>query len=199
MCLTASLILAANSWATTLDGDCTIRFFGQSTLHDFVGQVACQPFNVQTEENQAEHKIVQSPVVTVLVGQMNTDNTDRDKKMWAMFDQENFPEIKARFVELDPEFALEQLVASENSEASLVLELQIRGVSQRVVAKAREVKISPEQIGIMIEFPLSLTSFDLKPPSVLGIIHVADEVRVEVQTTLHRRITPEVSVSVKEQ
>jgi polyisoprenoid-binding protein YceI len=196
--VTAFLIFAVNAGATTLDGDCSIRFFGQSTLHDFEGQVACQPFSVQTEENQVGHKVVQSPVVTVHVSEMNTDNASRDKKMWAMFDQEHFPVIKGQFVELDPELALEQLAASDNSEASLALDLQIRGVSQRIVAKAREVKISPEQIGMIIEFPLSLASFDLEPPSVMGIIRVADEVKVEVQTTLHRRITPAVSASVKE-
>ena len=197
-CVAASLIFAVNAGATTLDGDCSIRFFGQSTLHDFEGQVACQPFSMQTEENQLEHKVVQSPVVTVLVSEMNTDNTARDKKMWAMFDQEHFPEIKGQFVELDPELVLEQLAGSENSETSLALDLQIRGVTQRISAKTREVKISPEQIWVIIEFPVSLASFDLKPPSVMGIIRVADEVRVEVQTTLHRQITTEAPASVKE-
>lgn len=198
LCATVSLVFAVNAGATTLSGDCSIRFFGQSTLHDFEGQVACQPFSMQTEESRLGHKVVQSPVVTVLVSEMVTDNTARDEKMWAMFDQEHFPEITGQFVELDPELALEQLAESENSETSLALDLQIRGVTQRLIAKTREVKISPEQIVIIIEFPLSLASFDLKPPSVLGIIRVADEVRVEVQTTLDRQISPEVPVSVKE-
>ena len=67
-----------------------------------------------------------------------------------------------------------------------------------VVRAVIEVKISPEQIWVIIEFPVSLASFDLKPPSVMGIIRVADEVRVEVQTTLHRQITTEAPASVKE-
>jgi len=197
-CVAASLIFAVNAGATTLHGDCSIRFFGQSTLHDFEGQGACQPFSVQTEETRAGHEVVQSPVVNVLVSEMNTDNPSRDQKMWAMFDQEHFPEIKGRFVELDPEFALEQLAASENSEPTLALDLQIRGITQRIMVKIREVKISPERIGIIIEFPVSLASFDLKPPSVMGIIRVADEVRVVIQTVLHRQMIPEIPASVKE-
>jgi hypothetical protein len=58
--------------------------------------------------------------------------------------------------------------------------------------------ITPEQIVFIMEFPLSLASFELKPPSVMGIIRVADEVRVEVQTTLHRQEPLEVSATDKE-
>ena len=197
-CAAASLILVVNASATTLNGDCSVRFFGQSTLHDFEGQVACQPFIMQTEESSAGRRAVESPVVTVRVSEMNTENTSRDQKMRTMFDHENFPEIKGQLVDFDPEAILRQLESGEIANENLEFSLQIRGITQRIKAKAREVKVSPEQIGVLIEFPLSLASFDLKPPSVMGIIRVADEVRVEVQTTLHRKPPPEVSAAEKE-
>ena len=194
----AVLFFTINAGATAMDGGCSVRFFGQSTLHDFEGQVACQPFIMQTEEGPLGHQVVGQPVVTVRVSEMSTDNTSRDEKMWTMFDGEHFPEIKGQFVDLDPKVAIEQLASQENGDETVEFDLQIREVTQRIRARSREVNISPEQIGVIIEFPLSLASFDLKPPSVMGIIRVADVVRVEVQTTLHRQQPPEVSASVKE-
>jgi len=195
----AVFFLAINAGAMTLDGECSIRFFAQSTLHDFDGQVACQPFIMQTGGNPTGRQVVVPlPDVIVRVSEMNTGNSSRDKKMWAMFDSEHFPEIKGQFVNLDPETVLRQLESGEVADENLELDLQIRGITHRVKVKAREVKVSPEQIGLIVEFPLSLASFGLKPPSVLGLIRVADEVRVEVQTTLHRQQAAEVSASAKE-
>jgi len=194
----AVFLLVINAGAMTLDGGCSIRFFGQSTLHDFDGQVACQPFIIQTEEGPTGRQVVQLPVVTVRVSEMNTDNTSRDKKMWAMFDHEHFPEIKGHFVGLDHELTLEQLTSSENDEVSLEFDLQIRDTRQHIKAKTSVLTITPEQIVFIMEFPLSLASFELKPPSVMGIIRVADEVRVEVQTTLQSQEPLEVSAAVKE-
>lgn len=193
-----SLFLVANAEAATLNGDCSVRFYGQSTLHDFEGQVACQPFIMQTEQSPIGGQVVRAPVVTVRVSEMNTDNASRDKKMRVMFDNEHYPEIKGQLVGLDHELTLEELTSAGNGPGRLEFDLQIKGITQRVKAKAREVKVSPEQIGLIIEFPLSLASFELEPPSVMGIIRVADEVRVEVQTTLHRQPPPEVSLSGKE-
>jgi hypothetical protein len=76
--------------------------------------------------------------------------------------------------------------------------LQIRDTRQHIKAKTTVLTITPEQIVFIMEFPLSLASFELKPPSVMGIIRVADEVRVEVQTTLQSQEPLEVSAAVKE-
>jgi len=182
----AGLILATSAGATPLDGECSIRFFGKSTLHDFAGQAACQPFVLQTQGDESGRQVIEPTVVAVPVSRMDTDNDRRDKKMWAMFDGTNFPEIKGHFAALDPDVVLEQLKATENGQGSLEFDLQIREVTQHIKANTNVLTITPEQIVFTMEFPLSLASFELKPPSVMGIIRVADEVRVEVQTTLHR-------------
>ena len=182
----AGLILATSAGATPLDGECSIRFFGKSTLHDFAGQAACQPFVLQTQGDESGRQVIEPTVVAVPVSRMDTDNDGRDKKMWAMFDGTNFPEIKGHFAALDPDVVLEQLKATENGQGSLEFDLQIREVTQHIKANTNVLTITPEQIVFTMEFPLSLASFELKPPSVMGIIRVADEVRVEVQTTLHR-------------
>ncbi len=196
--IAAVLSLAVYAEAATLDGECTIHFFGKSTLHDFEGQVTCQPFVLQTEAAESGRQVIRQQVVTVLVSEMDTDNDGRDKKMRAMFDSTNFPEIKGHFADLEPEVVLEQLKATENGQGSLEFDLQIRKITQHIKAKTSLLTIGPEQIVFTMEFPLSLASFELKPPSVMGIIRVANDVQVEVQTTLHRQPPAKVSAAEKE-
>lgn len=196
--IAAVLSLAVYAEAATLDGECTIHFFGKSTLHDFEGQVTCQPFVLQTEAAESGRQVIRQQVVTVLVSEMGTDNDGRDKKMRAMFDSTNFPEIKGHFADLEPEVILEQLKATENGQGSLEFDLQIRKITQHIKAKTSLLTIGPEQIVFTMEFPLSLASFELKPPSVMGIIRVANDVQVVVQTTLHRQPPAKVSAAEKE-
>ncbi len=196
--IAAVLSLAVYAEAATLDGECTIHFFGKSTLHDFEGQVTCQPFVLQTEAAESGRQVIRQQVVTVLVSEMGTDNDGRDKKMRAMFDSTNFPEIKGHFADLEPEVILEQLKATENGQGSLEFDLQIRKITQHIKAKTSLLTIGPEQIVFTMEFPLSLASFKLKPPSVMGIIRVANDVQVEVQITLHRLPPAKVSTAEKE-
>jgi len=56
-----------------------------------------------------------------------------------------------------------------------------------VQAVSHNLAITPEQIAFDLEFPLSLASYRLEPPSVLGLIKVADQVRVVVSVRLQRR------------
>lgn len=197
--IAAVLSLAVYAEAATLNGECTIRFSGKSTLHDFAGQAVCQPFVLQTEDAESGRQVVRQQVVTVLVSEMDTDNDGRDKKMRAMFDSTSFPEIKGHFADLEPEVVLKQLKATENGQGSLEFDLQIRKITQHIKAKTSLLTIGPEQIVFTMEFPLSLASFELKPPSVMGIIRVADDVQVEVQTTLYRQPSAKGSAAEKEQ
>lgn len=69
--------------AEVFTGECSIRFFGDATLHGFEGKTACKPFTLTGEK---ETKIIRRPVVTVRVDSMDTDSDNRDKKMRDMFD-----------------------------------------------------------------------------------------------------------------
>ncbi len=170
-----------------LEGSCDILFSGQSTLHNFDGKVACQPFSLISEAGKEPQDIPQQPVIKVLVGEMDTDNTGRDKKMRAMFEEETYPEIQGLFGDLDPESLLQQLQESEELPETLEFDLQIRQIKQRVKATTHDLLITPEQISFMMDFPLSLASFQLKPPSVLGFIKVDDRVQVEVKVLLRQQ------------
>ena len=114
---------------------------------------------------------------------LDTDNGSRNKNMYAMFDAQQYPQIEGRFGELDPAALLQQLGSRSTSEP-VPFELTIRSITRPVQAIISSVKQTPDQIDLVAEFPLSLQDFELKPPSVLGLIRVADQLRVRVEVTL---------------
>lgn len=170
--------------AATLDGSCAIRFVGKSTLHDFDGRVACQPFALVVEGDDSVAQVIRQPLVEISVGEMDTAHDGRDEKMHAMFESDRYPLIRGRFADLDPAALLEQL---RTGGSDLDFILQIRDIGLPVRAAARNLKVTPEQITFELQFPLSLSSYRLEPPSVLGLIRVDDLVRVEVNVRLQRR------------
>ena len=184
--MTMFLLLATAAPALTLDGSCDIRFFGQSTLHGFDGQVACQPFTLNSEGEAGKYGVIRQPVITVLVGEMDTDNSSRDKKMHAMFEQDKYPQIQGLFADLDPEAILQQLHAVDETQGQLEFDLRIREINQRVQSATRDLVVTAEQISFTMEFTLSLTSFQLQAPSVLGFIKVDDQVQVVAKVFLLR-------------
>jgi hypothetical protein len=186
-CMAILLLLATTATALTLEGSCDIRFSGQSTLHGFDGKVACQPF-VLTSENEAEKNgIIRQPAVKVLVAEMDTGNSGRDKKMHAMFEQGIYPQIQGLFADLDPDRVLQQWQAVDAAPGHLEFNLRIREISQQVEAEVSNLLVTPEQISFAMKFPLSLASFKLQPPSVFGFIKVDDLVQVEISVVLRRQ------------
>jgi hypothetical protein len=181
------LLLATAASALMLDGSCDILFSGKSTLHNFDGKVACQPFSLTSEGTTETSDILRQPVVKVLVGEMNTGRTGRDEKMRAMFEEEKYPEIQGWFGGLEPVNLLQQLRENGVFPETLEFDLQIRQIKQRIKATTRDLIVSPEQVSFMMDFPLSLASFELKPPSVLGFIKVDDQVQVEVKVLLRQQ------------
>jgi hypothetical protein len=180
------LLLATTATALTFDGSCDIRFFGQSTLHSFEGKVACQPFTLTSAGETGEDKLVRQAVVEVLVGEMDTDNSGRDTKMRDMFEQKSYPQIQGLFADFDPDLVLQQLQGVESTPGHLNFDLRIREINQRVQAMTRDLVITPEQISFEMEFPLSLASFQLQPPSALGFIKVKDQIQVKAKVLLQR-------------
>ena len=68
--------------------------------------------------------------------------------------------------------------------APLDLLLRIREVERKIRAVAGNLMESGDRVTFDIEFPVSLGEFDLKAPSVLGIIRVGDKVSVKATFTL---------------
>jgi len=184
--IVAILLLASAAGAETFEGQCDFRFYARSTLHKFEGKGACQPFILISDRTEQGKERLRSPVIRVPVKGMDTANSRRDSKMYTMFDTDRYPEIKSKFKDLVIEELLLQLQEEDNVPGHLDFDLQIRDVTIPVKAAIHELAVTPEQVTFRMEFPLSLTDFKLKPPSVLGLIRVDDQVRVEVMVALSR-------------
>ena len=95
-----------------------------------------------------------------------------------------FPRIHATAHDVDVERLRVETGKGREGVASIGLLLRIRDVERKVRATAGNLKESGERITFDLEFPVSLGEFDLKPPSVLGIIRVGDKVSVKATFTL---------------
>jgi polyisoprenoid-binding protein YceI len=118
-------------------------------------------------------------VVEVPVAEMKTGNDDRDVKMREMFQSDRHPRIRAAARDIDTDRVREGIRNNVGGKAPLEISLAIRGVERKVQATASNLKEDGPRVSFDLEFPLSLKEFDLKPPSVLGFIRVADRVLVK--------------------
>lgn len=175
------LALAAPASAATLEGACQVRFFGDSTLHAFEGQGACEPFTLERTDREGVSIILPAQVV-VPVASLDTDISARNKKMRGMFDSENFPKITGSFAEIDPQALIGAWQATGSGE--LPFNLTIREVTRPVTATVKRMNSDAKGLEASFDLDLSLADFGLEAPTVLGIIRVADKVRVEVDVQL---------------
>jgi hypothetical protein len=167
------LILPATSPATDYQGNCTVAFEGSSTLHDFSGNGSCEPFIAS--ENSG---VIIVPELTVTVAAMDTDNSSRDKKMRKMFEVEKYPLIKGMSGAvslIDIRKAIEDDI---DSTPTLLFQLKIRDTEKPVTAVLQNIVEAEGQITADLTFTLSLADYQLKAPSVFGIIKVGDSIKV---------------------
>ena len=101
-----------------------------------------------------------------------------------MFLAERFPRIRAAAHNVDVDRIRAEAGKGRGGDASIDLLLRIRDVERKVRATASNLKESGERVTFDIEFPVSLREFDLKAPSVLGIVRVGDKVSVKANFTL---------------
>jgi polyisoprenoid-binding protein YceI len=153
-------------------------------LHDVSGSARCLPFSAVLARDAAGRQAIPSVEVEVPVAGMDTRNNSRDGKMREMFRSERFPRIRAAAHDVDVERLRVEIGKGREGNASIDLLLRIRDVERKVRATASNLKESGDRVTFDLEFPVSLGEFDLKPPSVLGIIRVGDKVSVKANFTL---------------
>ncbi|HEX7524471.1 MAG TPA: YceI family protein [Candidatus Deferrimicrobium sp.] len=168
----------------TIRGACEVAFLATSTLHDVSGSARCLPFETVLARGTAGRQILPTVEVEVPVASMDTRNKSRDGKMREMFLSERFPRIHAAAHDVDVERLRVEIGKSRDGNASIDLLLRIRDVERKVRATASNLKESGERVSFDLEFPVSLREFDLKAPSVLGIIRVGDKVSVKATFAL---------------
>jgi hypothetical protein len=171
---TTLLILGACSSAVfadrQLDARATIHFHGTSTLHDFDGLVKPLPFTAVLHENPETGALQLSAAADVRVQNMSTQHEKRDQNMMRMLDEPHFKIISGM---------VDHAVLPDDREGEAPLRISIHNVEQNVMAHIDSWELQEDQLTCRMRFPVSLKAFDLKAPSVLGIIRVGDTVDVE--------------------
>jgi polyisoprenoid-binding protein YceI len=170
--------------SATIRGGCDVAFLVTSTLHDVPGSARCLPFAAVLARDAAGRQVIPSVEVEVPVAGMDTRNKSRDGQMREMFGSERFPRIHAAAQDVDVDRLRVETRKGREGDASIDLLLKIRDVERKVRATASNLKESGEQVTFDLDIPVSLGEFDLKAPSVLGIIRVGDKVSVKATFTL---------------
>ena len=165
-------------------GGCDVAFLVTSTLHDVPGSARCLPFVAILARGAAGNLVIPSADVEVPVAGMDTRNKSRDGQMREMFRSDRFPRIHAAARDVDVDRLRVELGKGHEGKAPLDLLLRIRDVERKIRATASNLKESGDRVTFDLEFPVSLGEFDLKAPSVLGIIRVGDKVSVKTTVTL---------------
>lgn len=181
--------IAASDPAPSPRGRCSIEFFASSTLHDFSGRVGPRDFSLEPHVDPRSGEPWWSGSVAVPVAEMDTGIARRDENLRAMFDAEHFPRIVASIERIDRE-----RVAALGTDSAPVLpvELTIRNVTRPVEALVSHWREDGALASFDVEFEVSLESFGLEAPAVLGLIRVDDVVRV------HGRVTVDLPPSIAE-
>lgn len=192
-----ALSLASTVYATEYQGSGQVVFEGSSTLHGFSGAVPLEHLIVKLEQSSPDPIKMIEAEASVSVLKMNTQNSGRDKKMRAMFGADQWPTISGRIppskVDLDqfrgnkPQPTPQETSATPNTTTGepLKLALTIRNKTVDLPVQLWGFQELPDgSISIAMSFNVSLQSFQLKPPTVMGLIRVADLVRIHAELVL---------------
>jgi len=177
--LATLLLLSVPAIATPLSGKCEILFFGSSTLHDFEGKGSCAPFTLEIEPDGN----LDDTGIAVPVASMDTDNVSRDENMREMFEADKYPRIIGHLQSTAVKDLRTQLHQAFDNGGTFPLSLRIRDTEQQLNARVLQLVDTPKAFSVDFEFPLSLDSYHLDPPSIL-FISVDDEIRVQVKLHL---------------
>jgi hypothetical protein len=158
------------SLADTATVSAVVTFKGTSTLHDFEGGAVSQPSAATFNEDASSGTMRVTAQVSLNVLDMTTEHGKRDKNMYMMLNEEEFKLITG---------SLENAEVPMVGTGTVALRLKIRDVEQDVAATVSEVAHSDGHITCRMVFPVSLKAFNLKAPSVMGLIKVGDTVEVE--------------------
>jgi polyisoprenoid-binding protein YceI len=171
-------VLAASARAGEIQGTCSLRFAGVSTLHDFTGTVRCQPFSADLVTDPDGGTRIPRVEVDVQVREMDTGNRTRDGQMREMFQGDRYPVIHGTVREIDVDGIRREIGKEAGGKAFFDLTLRIRDVERTVHAAVTNFREEGSRVGFDLEFPISLADFGLEAPSFLGIFRVRDKVAV---------------------
>lgn len=158
---------ASQQWKVVPDKS-NVSFLALSTLHEFNGQ-AHQLFG-----NFEQRQDLIKGFVDVSITGLTTDNDARDKEMYKMFDASQYAQIKFSFKNTN----ISEVLVQHDGLITFLGDMTIHHISHPVKISSRGWMLG-DALVCEGQMPISLKDYDLRPPSILGIIRVKDVVQVQ--------------------
>lgn len=168
-------------------GTCKVDFSGESTLHDFAGTVAAEPFTVTISDLSNPAAATATSRVVVKASGMNTDNEKRDVEMHKCMDVATHPEI---LVDVDHLAVAETRPAADGPvprPTVVPFKMILMGKTHEISGQVSDWSYSEKEVSFTVSFPVSLKDCGIKPPNVLGLVKVKDEILVKASLALKRK------------
>ena len=173
----------AQAWT----GTCQITFSGKSTLHPFSGTVNAEPFSVSITNPSDPTKATARSRVLARASKLNTGNTKRDKKMHQVLAVNSFTDIIVDIGTLTAAATKPGTGGKVLQPTIVPFSLTIRDQTKKIVGQVSDWIYADNKISFRVKFPISLTAFGIKPPSVVGIIKVDDTILIGADLILMRK------------
>lgn len=171
----AAAVLAAVCAAhagETWQGRCDVEFRGSAPMDRFRGKAEARPFDVDVSDGENGAKRA-AWTVEVSPGGMTTFKKARDREMHEMFHVAEFPLISGVASNVD-------LPGPDGGQQPVMIpfSLTMHGVTRPMTAAVSNYNDSGDRISFDASFVVSVKSFNLRPPVLMGMIHVRDTVPV---------------------
>ena len=186
---TISLGLAAfaHADASMWTGTCKVAFSGKSTLHNFAGTVECEEFTVTITDIDNPENAKATSEVTVKAEKMDTANKKRDIAMLKCLDAATYPEIKVSVKDLSAEATQPKWDGAVPQPTVIPFSLLLTGKELQLTGAVSDWTYAEDSISCTVTFPVSLSAAGIKPPSILGLVKVNDEITVQAKLSLARQ------------
>jgi hypothetical protein len=185
--LLAGTALVSRADESKWSGTCQVRFCGESTLHDFEGTVAAEPFTVTIADESDPAKATATSTVVVKAAGMDTGNDKRDVEMHKCMDVATHPGI---VVELDHLAVAATKPAADGAvprPTVIPFTMTLKGKTHEVTGRVSDWSFSEKKASFKVSFPVSLKDSGITPPNVLGLVKVKDEILVSASLSLTRK------------
>jgi hypothetical protein len=172
--------------AETFNGECQVRFFVDSTLHAFSGDITNLPLTVLVQTN-ASGSAVLNTRLEIAPRQLTTHHVKRDEEMDKMFHPDLYPKLVATVSNAPLAEAMLAQTAPGAPAGRLPVWLTFCGVTHEVPATISNQTTVPAGWEFDLTTQISLKAFKLKPAAaMLGMLTVKDNVDVKAHVAIHQ-------------
>lgn len=167
--------------ATRWNGTSEILFSGTSTLHNWSGKVAAEPFVATVLMDGGNRPLSLTAKVKVEAVKMDTGEAKRDENMHQDMKVATYPLIIGTM-----DTAFDKVMPDGRTPSNLPFALSIMGGAHRVNGRVSNWSIKGDVATFDLDFELSLKKCGIKVPAVLLVISVGDTIRIHAPVRLVR-------------